>query len=461
MEYFPLKNQLFYASGSAAFTMLERIILLYLPFYYLPPKEYQLNNLIPDTTYFGFFTLLGVALLLGRLVDGLADPVIASLSDNNRSKIGRRKIFLILGGLPLALSAVLVFFPPSGEVESLVNGVWLSVALLLFYSSFTVYVNPYLALLPELGHSDHLRINLGTFIAFFGLLGMIFAAVALPETVNYFQNQGFLFRPSYRMAIVIFAMLALILLFIASFSFKESKHCLPVECKPVPILISLRATYRNRSFRIFLCGEMFLQFAMNLVTLGLLYYAVVLFQQGERFMVTLASLTIGGGLLSFPFVNKLAKIKGKKAVIKAGVLCLSVVSMIIFITSFYLQGPLYYLGLLMFVLAGFPLGVLTVLINPTIADLARADYYMSGIRREAMYFGARAIPLKMTIAMSGFVFAFFISHFGKDLANPLGIQLTILLVSILALLSYLIFGAYPEKEIEQLLIEEKGKRNSR
>ena len=66
---------------------------------------------MPERTYFGFVTVTGTALLLGRVFDALADPVIASLSDNSRSRIGRRKLFLLLSALPFALFTFLVFTP--------------------------------------------------------------------------------------------------------------------------------------------------------------------------------------------------------------------------------------------------------------------------------------------------------------------------------------------------------------
>lgn len=451
----PLGNQLLYASGSAAFTMLERLILLYMPFYYLPPAEYNLPGLIPDRTYLGLFTALGAVLLIGRLFDGFADPIIASLSDNSRSRLGRRKIFLILGALPLAVSAVLVFSPPVINSLSLLNSLWLGFIMVLFYISFTAYVNPYLALLPELGHNNSLRINLSTMIAFFGLIGMVMVTVLFSLLTDNLQNTGFEMRQAYRYGAIVFASLSVILLYAATFGFNEKIHCLPAESQRLGAWQSLRHTFAIRAFRIFLWGEMFLQFAMNLVTMSLIYYAVVLFRQDERFITVLAGLTIGGALLCFPLVNIVAKKTGKKKVITTGVLSLSFSGMVIFLLSFYSPDGIYfYMSLAMFVLAGFPLAVLTILINPTIADLARADYYKTGQRREAMFFGARAIPLKLTIALAGVVFAFLISTFGRDIAQSLGVQLSALVVAIAALGSFFCFRKYPEKQVLAQLDEE-------
>ncbi len=200
---------------------------------------------------------------------------------------------------------------------------------------------------------------------------------------------------------------------------------------------------------------MFLQFAMNLVTLGLIYYAVVLFQRDERFMTVLAGLTIGGALLFFPLVNLLARKKGKKKVILGGVFCLAISGLAIFLLSFNITGIYFYISLAMFVAAGFPLAVLTILINPTIADMARADFRKTGQRREAMFFGARAIPLKLTIALAGVVFSYLLSAFGRDIGGPLGIQLSALVVAAAAVGSFLLFRLYPEKQVLASLGDEE------
>jgi glycoside/pentoside/hexuronide:cation symporter, GPH family len=453
-EPLPFFRQLIYASGSAGFTMLERMILLYMPFYYLPPKEYALQNLIPDRTYWGIITVLGTTLLAGRILDGLADPVVASLSDNSRSRLGRRKIFLLAGGFPLTFSAVLVFLPPHGGYESMANGLWLGLVMAAFYVAFTIYVNPFLALLPELGHNNSLRINLSTMIAFFGLIGILLITVIFPWIVNYMQTTGIDLRSAYRYTVSGFSLLALLFLYLATLGFSEAKHSQSAETPNIGAWLSLRRTFSVKPFRTFLAGEVFLQFAMNTVTLGLIYYAVVLFQKDQGFMVILAGLATGGALICFPLVNISAKKYGKKRIITFGVFCLSVCGFSLFLLSFNMQGVNYYFSLFMFALAGFPLAVLSILINPTIADLARADYRKTGESREAMFFGARAIPLKLTIALAGVVFAFLLSAYGKDIAHPLGVRLSMLAIAISSACSYLFFSRYPEKEIMNILEEE-------
>lgn len=51
-----------------------------------------------------------------------------------------------------------------------------------------------------------------------------------------------------------------------------------------------------------------------------------------------------------------------------------------------------------------------------------------------------------------------ISAFGKDIANPLGVQLSLLVIAICSLISFFFFAAYPEKQIQQQLSTYEGER---
>ena len=447
----PLLNQIGYSLGSLAFTLLERLIILYAVFYFLPPRELGLPNLISDKRYFGIITIAGVALLLGRVLDGLADPVIATLSDNSRSPLGRRKVFLLYSGLPLALTTFLIFTPPRPGQEALANGFWLSLMMGLFYIAFTAYVNPFLALMSELGHTTKLRINISTFMALFGLIGMVLITVLFPQITTALVNSGMATRQAYQIAVGGFAIISCFLLYLVTLFFDEKKHCLPSRPPQIGMFQSFIKTLSVRPFRIFLCGEVFLQFAMNIVTLGLMYYAVVIFRRDEGYMSVLAGITIGVALLSFPLVNLVAKKIGKKKVIMSGLLILAAATGVIYPLSFNMTPLAHYIALGMIGLSGLPLAILSILINPTIGDLARADQARTGESREAMFFGARAIPLKLTIALAGVTFTYLLSAFGKDVANPFGVQLSILVVAIASVAGLIAFSFYPEKEDQKWL----------
>ena len=94
-----------------------------------------INFITPVAVFLGL-TIIGVITALGRIVDAVTDPLIASLGDRCRHKLGKRIPFLRYSALPFALVTVLIFCCPV-HGESIWNVVWLTVTLVIFYISMT------------------------------------------------------------------------------------------------------------------------------------------------------------------------------------------------------------------------------------------------------------------------------------------------------------------------------------
>src|SRR5512136_2594192 len=59
--------------------------------------------------------IAGTALLVGKLTwDAVNDPLFGYWSDRTRSKFGRRRIYMLIGAVPLALTAWIMFSIPVG-----------------------------------------------------------------------------------------------------------------------------------------------------------------------------------------------------------------------------------------------------------------------------------------------------------------------------------------------------------
>lgn len=445
----PLRQWIF-ALGGAGFNLLERLIVLYVPFYFLPPIEYGVPNLIPEGAFWGFATVLGIALVVGRIIDGLADPIIASLSDNSRSPLGRRKVFMLWSGLPLAAFGSLIFFPPQPGDVSMLNGVWLGAILCLFYIAYTGYVNPFLSLISDLGHTEDLRLKLSTKVALFGLMATLAVTAGLPMLVTWLTGGGISLRAAYQIAVVSFSAVAAILLYAATLGFTESRPKLEQSPPTTGTWASLRDTYTYKPFRIFVLGEMLLQYGINIMTMALLYYVVVIFKKPEGFMSIIAAVIVAVALASFPIVNYVTRKNGKKKVLIVGVCVLVLCSSALFFLSFNMTGVLAIVGVAVLALAGIPLAVLAILINPTIAGMARAHTLQTGVPKEAMFFAARAIPVKLVIALAGATFGFLLAVFGKDLARPLGVQLSMLVIALAGVGALLFFLQLPNDKGESL-----------
>ncbi len=103
-------------------------------------------------------TVIGVIFLLGRLWDAIADPFMGSLSDWTRSRYGRRKPWIAVGGVVFGLSSIFLFFPPFG-----VTPLSLGIVLFFFYLGWTAVQIPFQAWSGEVSGDYHQRTRIATY----------------------------------------------------------------------------------------------------------------------------------------------------------------------------------------------------------------------------------------------------------------------------------------------------------
>ena len=121
-------------------------------------------------------SLAGAALGITLVVDSLIDPVVGSLSDNSRSKHGRRHPFMIASIVPIVVAFGLLFSVPKGLSGLALFGYALATLLSLRVAISFFYV-PYMALGAELtdDYAERSRIVAGR--VFFTVLGGLAAAI--------------------------------------------------------------------------------------------------------------------------------------------------------------------------------------------------------------------------------------------------------------------------------------------
>lgn len=113
--------------------------------------------------------LVSTAMTVPRLLDAFLDPIMGGISDNFRSRFGRRRPFIFVGGLLTSFLFGALWWIPKGLGERGTFWVFLGM-LLLYYIVFTVFIVPYLALGFELTPSYNERTRLMSYKSFFSVL---------------------------------------------------------------------------------------------------------------------------------------------------------------------------------------------------------------------------------------------------------------------------------------------------
>jgi GPH family glycoside/pentoside/hexuronide:cation symporter len=437
MEDFKGVRRFFYNFSNAGQALFDTLINTFYAIFLIPPKEMLDKGMVQflsEKTYFGFFTIVGLIMLFGRVIDAFVDPLVATTSDRSKSRLGRRRQFLIFGGVPLALSAVLFFFPPV-HATSYLNAIYLAVVFGIFYISYSMYVAPYIALIPELGHNEKQRIDITTVQAYFALGGGAIALLGVPLLLDFFKGAGPI--QAYQIMAIIMGIIGVVFLYFAVFAVDEKRFS---NAKPssMPILQSLSKTFRNKSFIAFLFANMCFWFIFNTVRSSVVHIATTILKGDDTLSFLCFAIMLGSGVVFFLVTGILAKKMGKKPIYLIGLGSMAVVAALIGITGLLpIDAKIW--GIACFALMGIPVSIFLTLPNVFISEVCDQDLKATGEHREAIYFGVHGFFQKLTVCLSAVVLAYFFLAFGKDVANPTGVRLTILASSAVAAIGFFVF----------------------
>jgi GPH family glycoside/pentoside/hexuronide:cation symporter len=129
--------------------------------------------------------LAGSALLMGKIYDAINDPILGWISDRTTSRFGKRRVYMIFGALPLAVSIVLLWRVPSGLSEVAIFA-WI-VGTPIFYDTMnTITSVPYYALTAELTDDYDERASLTAFRMVLGVPAYLVGAALTPALVGIF-----------------------------------------------------------------------------------------------------------------------------------------------------------------------------------------------------------------------------------------------------------------------------------
>ena len=115
-------------------------------------------------------SLAGLVILLALIVDAVTDPLIGNISDNFRSRYGRRHPFMYAAAIPMAVCFVLLFSPPR-DMNEVQLFAWMLAFAIGVRVSMTLYAIPSAALVAEMTSNYDERTSLVSFRVLSGWIG--------------------------------------------------------------------------------------------------------------------------------------------------------------------------------------------------------------------------------------------------------------------------------------------------
>ncbi|UCG73021.1 MAG: MFS transporter [Chromatiales bacterium] len=133
--------------------------------------------------------LVGLLSALPRLTDAITDPLMGYISDNTKTRWGRRRPYIFVGAIAAAVIFALLWQLPDGRSESFYFWYFLTGSF-FFYLAYTMFATPWVAFGYELTPDYHERTRLMGVQNFIGQLAYVIAPwfLLIMQNERWFEN---------------------------------------------------------------------------------------------------------------------------------------------------------------------------------------------------------------------------------------------------------------------------------
>ncbi|MCZ6675422.1 MAG: MFS transporter [Verrucomicrobia bacterium] len=345
--------------------------------------------------------LVGNVFIIIRIWDAFTDPFLGNLSDNTRSKWGRRKPYILFGAIGSGIIFTLIWWVPKSIYGNAQLLFWyFLIFALIHYTFVTAFQVPYNALGYEMSSDYHGRTRVFAYRAFFAQI----AKLILPWL--FFLCQLEIFNSDAMVGVKWVAGTAgvIIILFILPtiLKVKEGSAKKAEKQERVKLLNSIGLTLKNSPFRILVFLTFVTIFGSNFA-LALGYYVNIYYVfdgdtvQGAKLVGVGNTL---GTIVAFASIPILTALSAKIGKIQTLGICIAMLA-IGSILSWWLYTPenpylqLYTYPFMVMGDMGFWLFITSMK-----ADICDWDEWKTGLRREGMYGAASGWFQKMTQAIT-------------------------------------------------------------
>lgn len=337
--------------------------------------------------------LAGTIILISKIWDAVSDPMMGIITDNTRSRLGRRKPYFLAGFFGISIASFLLWFPIQSS-----NQVFLFIYVLfsyLFYSSMsTMVMVPYAAMSSEItmDYKERNRVN-GSRLIFSQISSLISAVLPL-EIVKFMPTE----RTGY-MAIGFFFGLFYAIPYLLIFLKTHERVTHEIGEKVSFSLTELTKPFKIKSFRFLIGIYLFAFLSMDIIATIFAYYMNYFLLRPLELNYVLGSMLITQIAL-VPIIILLANKIGKAQTLKIAVVFWTIaIIMMAFLSPQWPDWAIYLNAVLMgFGIAGCI--VIPWIMFPDITDVGELAFEQ---RRSGSFSGIMTFMRKFSAAIGIFV----------------------------------------------------------
>ena len=368
----------------------------------------------------------GIIILIARFWDAISDPIMGIFTDRTKSRLGKRRIYLVIASPLVVLGLFLLFYP--FHFESLTLRIIACLFTYLLFSTIqTMVMIPYYSLSSEISSDYQQRARANTYRLGFSIFASILC-VALPGMiVDMFKDSSGSKALGFIVMGLIFGTLFGISVLITGLFAKEEIHTAPIKNKTT--ISNFIKPLRLKTYRQYLLIFMNLQITMAIMS-GLFFFYIDFYicrdltASGETNMVGLigAALMFLMQIVALPVYLHMIKLKDKMYVYRFGSYIWIIGAIILFFLPPNVNPIIIYL---LAIILGFGISAPGLIPHTIFGDVVDASELVFKERAEGQISG--------------------LTNFANKLAQALGISLVMMIIGI--------FG-FKEAQIGQVVLSQ-------
>jgi Na+/melibiose symporter-like transporter len=342
---------------------------------------------------------IGAIFLVGRLWDGLLDPIVGALSDRTRTRFGRRKSWIAGGGVLFTISSLFLFFPIAA-----VTPAYLSVVLFFFYLGWTAVQIPFLAWSGEISGQYHERTRIATYQTVIAAAAL-FLTLVLPTIADQIRPGDGKLQMALMGGLVVATILPSLFLTLTTFP-EEAPKQLPERFS---VRQSLGAVFANPLLLRVLASDFAVTLGQN-IRAALIVFFVSFYMGRPEWAAGLFLFQFVFGILAGPIWLRIGLKFGKHRTAVAGELVQVAVNL-----GLLLLTPDRFGLLLALTLAqGLAQGSGNLMLRAIVADVADKERLETGEERTGLYYSVFTLAGKLAGAAAIGVALPLVAWFGFD-----------------------------------------------
>ncbi len=342
--------------------------------------------------------------LASKAWDAVTDYLMGRIVDKTHSRFGKRKVYMLFGAIPFALTFVFLWIVPSTDSQAL-KFLFYTAMYMLFCTAWTVIYIPYNTLAPNMTKDYDERTNLNSIRIILANIGLILGAAVFSllgegrESLFYgvFRDAGYAdldcLKYAYLVSSVVFAALALVIWLLCTFNVKERFEYAEENTKG--FFQTLKEFFSLKEFRTIMATFLLSMMGFDIIMTVFIFYindalAFNTSAYADLSMVFIA-IPLVFAIASAPLWDFLCK-KFQKHIVY-GFACLYMSACLMLSLIIPQQNILW--TIVHVILCGIGMSAIQIIPYAALPDVVDVDEYVNGQRREGAYYGVTQFCYKI------------------------------------------------------------------